>query len=397
VADLDAELGSRLARLAESVPVAPWLGHVEPSPVAARRQVRMAWVTPLVALAVVVVGVAVLDRPPGPGASGSPDGVVARKAQGPFVLELRSTKARYAPDEPIEMAASLTYLGDGPQVRINHALGPMDGPIAFGTVEPVIAHHRLGTIWATACHGTELRRGEPLTIPFAKGGFVMNADEPGAAEFMGYLQDPVLRLPAGTWHPYALAEFALGGCGSDEVVTIRTSLEITVDGPTPEPTARAAATMPSSGVVHASTTDGSFMLEIESPKARYLPGEPIDLAATLRYLGTRPIELWVPGGSPLAFGIVEPVNGLTLSPSWRLSCTPMDLVPKRSIEQAFTKSGGFDGDDPRAVEWRAFFDEPELFLPEGTWHPYVQATFSVGECGSGDVTIRAQIEIEVRR
>ena len=335
VADLDAELGSRLARLAESVPVAPWLGHVEPSPVAARRQIRMAWLTPLVAI-LVVVGAVV----------------------GPDLLL-------------------------GPT-----SILPVDRSIDLWTIEP-----RAGMICPSARGGgwlirhersglgvTDPSRTQPQAVQWPTGYSARIKD--GRAELLAGGDaviaregDRVVLGGAGGLEPDGTEYFY--ACGDIEVVDEQIE--------------------PVDGVLD-TTIAGDFQLTIRATKARYAPDEPIEISASLTYLGgDESVQLWHGGGSPMAFGIREPVNGLTLSPSWRLSCTPTELVRKGSIEQAFTKSGGFDGTDPHAVEWRAFFDEPRLFLPEGTWHPYVQATFSVGGCGAGNVRFRVQLEIEVRR
>lgn len=165
-------------------------------------------------------------------------------------------------------------------------------------------------------------------------------------------------------------------------------------GRTADPTAGSSPSAPNH-VVHASTRSGDFQLEIQSDKAWYLPGEPIQIQASLTYVGPHPtIRITHGFGSPMSFGILEPVNGLDLSPRWRLSCDESDLTRDVPLERTFVKTGGFSGDHPKASEFDAFFSDPLLTLPVGVWHPFVQATFSIGDCG-GSASVRAEIEIEV--
>jgi hypothetical protein len=154
------------------------------------------------------------------------------------------------------------------------------------------------------------------------------------------------------------------------------------------------------GPVSTTVTNGPFELTLRSSTAHYAPGEAIHAEASLTYRGVGAITIWhargSPDGGPLGFGVVEPVlGGLEVGPFWRQSCRPSTLDSATPITSAYTKSGGFTGDDPRAAQYEAFFADPVLRLDEGAWHLYAVAEFSVGDCSAAKVELRAQIEIVV--
>ena len=152
-----------------------------------------------------------------------------------------------------------------------------------------------------------------------------------------------------------------------------------------------------SGALSAGAVDlaaeGPFELEIRSVKSQYTAGEPIDIAATLTYHGPE-ASVTIDHGhlSPVGFGIVEPVNGIQLSPAWRTSCETTILARDVGLTRAFAKSGASSGSDPSFL---AFMQDPVLRLPAGTWHVYADASFSEGGCGSQTHNIRAEITINV--
>jgi hypothetical protein len=147
-------------------------------------------------------------------ASGSATG---RAVDGPFTVEISSAKREYASGEPIQVSATLTYTGLAASVTITHALQTIGfGVDGFlnGNVQP---------IWAQSCGLTDLQRGQPLTVPFAKSGATMTPDP----AFNAFMADSVLRLPPGVWHLYAVGAFSEGGCG-DPGRDIRAEIVITV-------------------------------------------------------------------------------------------------------------------------------------------------------------------------
>lgn len=146
-------------------------------------------------------------------------------------------------------------------------------------------------------------------------------------------------------------------------------------------------------------TDGPFTLQIQSAKAVYAEREPIDLSATLTYNGPEASVTISHGhGSPIAFGIVEPVNGIQLSPSWLTSCESSTLERGIALTRAFAKSGGETSGASPGPSVVAFMADPTVRLPAGVWHVFVQAEFSEGPtCGvSHGHDMRAEVVVEVQ-
>jgi hypothetical protein len=224
----DLELRNRLDGLAAAVPVETpgSLGKATTAGVRAGSASRLLAPAALVSLvAVVLVGIAAgLARvgPFGPAASGANQSVgatptktstpsenlgqVATDHDGDFELRLASDKSSYAPDEPIDVVASLVYRGQ--ELSIDVVYQAPD-PFAFGIRERIYGAIELQPLSRLMCapkHAT-LTRDAPLTQPFQKsGGFPGN--DPRADSFTAFMRDPVLRLPSGTWHIYAV-----GGVG----------------------------------------------------------------------------------------------------------------------------------------------------------------------------------------
>lgn len=221
----DPELRDRLARLAAAVPVnepvasTPEAGRLVRGPVVWRRSgpSRLAIATVVVAVLAVAVWGGVSGRigPAGPSANS----VVS---DGTFELSFSASKSRYSESEPIVAKATLTYLGSDPSITIFHGLGADHGPIAFAIDEPVPLPGggavKLEAVVRESCVSSVLRPGVPLGVAFAKsGGSDVDASPmPSDDVVQAFFGDPILRLPAGTWHLVALANLSLGGCGGEK-------------------------------------------------------------------------------------------------------------------------------------------------------------------------------------
>lgn len=218
----DRDLADRLSRLAAAVPVRPGqLDPVHAGAVRARRQLRMRWLTPLIALVVLaliggVLGLGSLNVLNGP--------ISSTTKVGDFELTISSRKARYATGELVDLSASLTYVGQRPLVRIAHAHVT---PLGFGFIEPINGF-TLSPGWRLSCESSDLQQHVPLVSGFRKSGGA-GGDLPGFEPFMS---SPDLKLAAGRWHPYAVASFTVGDCGSGERYELRADLAIdVVDAP----------------------------------------------------------------------------------------------------------------------------------------------------------------------
>lgn len=211
--DLDPVLRARLDRLARAVPVPPERAVRPVVSIAPRWRDRSSSSGPGALAAAALVLVVIFAAAYVGGGRNDPSGVSDSITAGDFRLTLRSPTGRYAAQEPIEVSAILEYLGEDPSIKVYSHPG-MPG---FG-VEQLDGPYRADPGSRSSCATYEFRRGEPVSFPFAKSGGLV----PGAADFefmREYLNvtdgrpDPVLRLPAGTWRIFAIADFGLGDCG----------------------------------------------------------------------------------------------------------------------------------------------------------------------------------------
>lgn len=414
MAELDAELSARLSRLAAAVPVASGqLDVVHRDAVRARQQVRMAWLTPLVVLVIGVVAGSVLKVGPfAPGATPQPSGPItgqtplpkeanstdpsiaspttgasATDRDGDFELVLQADKASYRPEDPIEISASLAYLGSAETIDITTDSG---GPILFGIREPLFGDVQIGGLSLLTCETTTLVRATPLVAAFQKSGGVSNS-RPDAEAVLAWIRDPVLRLPVGTWHVYArVAGPCLGGGPTFEVVA---DLEILVTEPpgTIEAPTRAPE---NGGLGNQSMSDsGAYWIEIASDHRIYRESEPISITGTFRYLGDTAVG--VQGLRPLVFSVVEPVHGINMDGAVTLECNHDRLLPGQEIHAPFHKAGGVSTLDPEYEAKLAYLQDPVFRLPPGSWHIRVSGWVSVTECGMPQERFSTEIEITV--
>lgn len=203
MADLDTDLRNRLSRLADAVPVVP--GRLDPvhrSSVAARRTVRMAWVTPLVFLVAVVLGSWLLNRV-GPGASDPDAPRRSTVVKGDFELSLEAPRGAFRTDEPIDVRASLVYRGPDASTTIGYgALGPIEFTIPGILLPPSPPE---------ICEELVLRRDVPLTDRLSS--------------FNG--TPDTSRLPHGIHEVSAGAAFRVGDCQAG-VAELETMITLSV-------------------------------------------------------------------------------------------------------------------------------------------------------------------------
>jgi hypothetical protein len=125
-----------------------------------------------------------------------------------FLLTMRVGSARYRAGEPIDIAWTLTYRG--PKDGID-ALGSGSGLIGLSLAQ-LEGPLRIESAMSADCRPYRFLRGEAVPVPYRKSGAYSAAD-PNAAFYKAYFDDPVVRLPAGTWKLTAATEFATGeGC-----------------------------------------------------------------------------------------------------------------------------------------------------------------------------------------
>jgi hypothetical protein len=125
-----------------------------------------------------------------------------------FALTLSVDRAAFRPSESISVAATWTYLGPKGAERAFHAAQP----IGF-VIEEIGGGRRMGGGMDMPCLFTDVVAGQPVAVPFGKAGEV--TDDPSAGFDLAWYQDPVLRLPAGSWRIIAFLDVYLGDCGGE--------------------------------------------------------------------------------------------------------------------------------------------------------------------------------------
>jgi hypothetical protein len=132
----------------------------------------------------------------------------ARDADQKFELLLRVGSARYAANAPIEASATLSYLGPNAGIDI---VGSGSGVVTY-SVRQIDGRLEIGGAQTDDCKPYRLDRGRPMVVPYAKSGGWAGDDE-DAAFYVAFFNDPVFRLPPGTWMISANAGFTEEECG----------------------------------------------------------------------------------------------------------------------------------------------------------------------------------------
>ncbi len=158
-----------------------------------------------------------------------------------------------------------------------------------------------------------------------------------------------------------------------------------------------------SKAVRGSSTDGTFTLTITSPKDRYVVGSPIEVSATLEYVGaSSQIQVSGTPGVP-GFGVQRLDGSEHAEPGYRLSCVSYSFDHARPVAFPFSKSGGFTPEDPNAEFMKAYLNiagdhaDPSLRLPAGTWRIFADMDLAEGGCaGPTHHHLQAAVTIVVR-
>ncbi len=159
-----------------------------------------------------------------------------------FRLELWTDRKRYTTDEPISIAATLTYLGPEDSVTLYHP-----DPILTFLLNEQSGTRSMGGGVDDVCRQTVVRRDEPISIPYTKSA-AWTPDDPNAAFYQEWMNDPQLYLPSGTWTVVADGQFSISACGGRDV-SIGQKVDISVTLPPgatqgPSPTATPAQATP---------------------------------------------------------------------------------------------------------------------------------------------------------
>jgi hypothetical protein len=220
-----------------------------------RTTARTSAVRSLGALAVVVLvvvgGLALRSSSPDT-LSGAP--VVAAAEDASFRLTLTTPRATYSPADAIDPVAAVTYLGPKTSETMYHAMYP----IGF-QIEEVGGKRVMGGFMDDPCLSTELTKGKPAEFPFGKAG--AGTDDPSAGFNRAWYQDPVLRLPEGTWRIIANLEIDTGQCGGEHHQLTVENVVTVVAGASPSP-AEQATPSPTPLATPSLSADAATALEI---------------------------------------------------------------------------------------------------------------------------------------
>lgn len=157
----------------------------------------------------------------------------------------------------------------------------------------------------------------------------------------------------------------------------------------------AAQAPPASNSISATARQGDFILTITASRPEYRGGDPIDVEAVFEYQGPKP-AVGLSGATQLiGFGIEQQGGSIRNGPVWRTACKPYLVQRGVPIETQFTKSGDFSESEPDAAFWRAYFGDPVLRLPAGTWRVFVVAQYGTEGCGSS-TELTASIVLQVQ-
>ena len=239
--DFDPRLLDRLDRLAAAVPVVPASPSLDlrTQRPEVRGRVQFGALATMVLLLIVVAGSGLF----GGGHSGGGE-AVGSMTDGAFTLTIRSPRDHYRPDEAITVEALVEFIGSDKSIDV----WSTPDVVGFG-VEQVGGPHRIAPGSRLSCGRFSFASGQTENYPFVKsGGFY--PEMPDADFIRAYLNisgnvpDPVLRLPAGTWSIFAVADLAEGDCGGTVRHTLRAAITVVVEGAdasTPEPSTLVAS------------------------------------------------------------------------------------------------------------------------------------------------------------
>jgi hypothetical protein len=143
--------------------------------------------------------------------------------------------------------------------------------------------------------------------------------------------------------------------------------------------------------------DADWEVTIQTVNASYRAGEPIDVAAALRYGGAlAKATAWGSGSGPISFGIKRIDGTIDIGGAQTDDCRPSDWPRGVAVPIRFAKSGGWIPEDPNAAFYKAYFAEPQLRLPAGTWQLTAAADFwTGGTCGAEAHRFAAIVTIQV--
>ena len=147
----------------------------------------------------------------------------------------------------------------------------------------------------------------------------------------------------------------------------------------------------------ANDADREFTLTLTVGQDRYRAGQLIEAEAVLAYVGSL-AEVVMRGSSNslVGFGLEGDEPRVSIGPAFTSDCGAHPISPDEPLVFPFGKSGGFTPGDPADAFAEAYFAQPELRLPAGTWTIGAGTSFYTGaDCGDGLHSLNTEVTITV--
>lgn len=154
--------------------------------------------------------------------SGSEAAAVGTDVEGRFRLTLTLPRSSWRSNEPIDGTARL-MLTEGAATTLH---GSGSGMIAFSFRE-IGGTRSVGPAVPADCASHPIAPEAPIVSPIVKSGAWADSD-PNAAFYRAFLNDPLVRLPAGDWDIVVIAEFGDGATCTASPFSLETSVRVHV-------------------------------------------------------------------------------------------------------------------------------------------------------------------------
>lgn len=123
--------------------------------------------------------------------------------------------------------------------------------------------------------------------------------------------------------------------------------------------------------------DEYFEMKLQIAQTTYKAGEPINLSATLTYVGEeKSYTVWGSSSAQVVFTLTDGKN-FNMDGASTSDLVPTEFKQGEKVSYPFVKSGGFSSNEPDADFWKSFYAEKELKLPAGTYLVTASCNFSL--------------------
>lgn len=142
--------------------------------------------------------------------------------------------------------------------------------------------------------------------------------------------------------------------------------------------------------------DDAFRLELVATSSRYASGQPVGVTARLTYIGPEAkVFAWGSGSGPVLFALNQVDGPFDPGGGGDDMCARYEFLRGAPQEIEYRKSGGWDGGDPMADAYTAFFADPLVRLPDGVFEFNAAIELSVGDCGPADAFHKLDTAVRV--